>query len=170
MPKWIHGRAEHLLAKNPSMDKSQAFAIATQQSHKMGKSPKGYGTKQGKIEARAKFDKPRKVYERKANPGGLDSPKLTKRANAYSFMADELEHIEKAAFLRALGHLIKGSPVSTSTLAGQMGKSTRSAGSAAAAGVRKQMAGGRFKAPAIDHVRAAQLERMKGMKPSGLDI
>jgi hypothetical protein len=32
MPAWIHNRAEHLLAKNPKMNKSQAFAIATKQS------------------------------------------------------------------------------------------------------------------------------------------
>ena len=32
MPKWIHTRAEHLLAKNPKMRKSTAFAVATQQS------------------------------------------------------------------------------------------------------------------------------------------
>ena len=77
MPAWIHDRAEHVLAKNPSMNKSTAFAIATQQSHKMGKSPKGYGTKAGKRTARAKFDKPRKEYVRGANPGKLESPKMT---------------------------------------------------------------------------------------------
>jgi len=77
MPAWIHNRAEHLLAKNPSMSKSTAFAIATQQSHKMGKTPKGYGTAQGKREARAKYDKPRKEYVRSANPGGLETPKLS---------------------------------------------------------------------------------------------
>ncbi len=44
MPAFIHDRAEHILAKNPKMDKSKAFAIATQQSHALGKSPKKYGT------------------------------------------------------------------------------------------------------------------------------
>ena len=76
MPAWIHNRAEHLLAKNPSMDKSKAFAIATQQSHKMGKSPKGYGTKAGKKDARVKYNKPRKEYVRGANPGKLESAKM----------------------------------------------------------------------------------------------
>lgn len=75
MPEWIHNRAEHLLAKNPSMNKSQAFAIATQQSHAKGKSPKGYGTKQGKREAKQKYDTP-KGDEGTANPGKLDSPKM----------------------------------------------------------------------------------------------
>jgi hypothetical protein len=37
MPAWIHNRAEHILAKNPSMPKGEAFAIATQQSHAVGK-------------------------------------------------------------------------------------------------------------------------------------
>ena len=73
MPKWIHNRAEHLLAKNPEMTKDKAFAIATQQSHASGKSPKGYGTKAGKAEAREKYDapKPKKEYEMTANPGKL---------------------------------------------------------------------------------------------------
>lgn len=75
MPEWIHNRAEHLLAKNPDMSKSKAFAIATQQSHALGKSPKGYGTAEGKREAKAKYDTP-KDDVKKANPGGLDSPKL----------------------------------------------------------------------------------------------
>lgn len=76
MPAWIHERAKHILAKNPDMDKSTAFAIATQQSHKLGKSPKGYGTAQGKKDARAKYDKPRKEYKKGANPGKLSTPKL----------------------------------------------------------------------------------------------
>ncbi len=96
MPKWIHDRAEHLLAKNPSMTKSQAFAIATQQSHKLGKSPKGYGTKEGKREARVKYDKPRKEYTKGANPGDLESPKL-------AAMADELE--KEAVNLAALKNM-----------------------------------------------------------------
>ena len=77
MPAWIHNRAEHLLAKNPSMNKSTAFAIATQQSHKMGKTPKGYGTSEGKREAKEKYDKPKKEYVKGANPGGLETPKLS---------------------------------------------------------------------------------------------
>jgi hypothetical protein len=76
MPAWIHNRAEHLLAKNPSMNKSTAFAIATQQSHATGKTPKGYGTAEGKSEAKAKYDKPKKEYKKTPNPGKLNSPKL----------------------------------------------------------------------------------------------
>ena len=79
MPTWIHDRAQHLLAKNPSMDKAQAFAIATQQSHALGKSPKGFGTPPGKREAKQKFDKPKKAYTKTPNPGGLETPKLETR-------------------------------------------------------------------------------------------
>lgn len=58
MPAWLHERAEHLLDKNPDMGKSTAFAVATQQSHALGKSPKGYGTAEGRRVAKAKFDTP----------------------------------------------------------------------------------------------------------------
>jgi hypothetical protein len=75
MPKWVHDRAEHLLAKNPSMSKSMAFAIATQQGEAGGHTPKGFGTSKGKHEAKAKYSTP-KDDERRANPGHLDSPKL----------------------------------------------------------------------------------------------
>lgn len=75
MPEWIHNRAEHLLAKNPSMNKSTAFAIATQQSHALGKSPKGYGTLKGRSEAKGKYDTP-KDDKKTANPGALESPKM----------------------------------------------------------------------------------------------
>jgi hypothetical protein len=58
MPKWIHDRARHIQAKNPSMPESEAFAIATQQSHSVGESPKGYGTAKGRRTAKAKYDTP----------------------------------------------------------------------------------------------------------------
>ncbi len=75
MPKWMHDRAEHILAKNPSMPKSEAFALATQQMHSLGKSPKGYGTAEGRAAAKAKFDTP-KDDRKTANPGHLESPKM----------------------------------------------------------------------------------------------
>jgi len=75
MPEWMHNRAEHILAKNPSMPKSEAFAIATQQMHSGGHGPKGYGTAEGRRTAKAKFSTP-KDDQQWANPGGLESPKL----------------------------------------------------------------------------------------------
>lgn len=77
MPAWIHERAEHILAKNPKMPKSMAFALATQQSHAKGKTPKGYGTRTGKIVAKAKYDQPKKEYTGTANPQNLKTPKLS---------------------------------------------------------------------------------------------
>lgn len=77
MPKWMHDRAEHILAKNPDMPKSQAFAIATQQSHALGKSPKSYGTLKGREEAKAKYKTPGDD-KKTADPGHL--AKLEKAA------------------------------------------------------------------------------------------
>lgn len=69
MPAWIHNRAKHIQAKNPSMPESQAFAIATQQAHAAGKSPKGYGTAEGRREAKKKYDKSPSKYTQTADPG-----------------------------------------------------------------------------------------------------
>lgn len=70
MPKWIHDRARHIQAKNPEMPESQAFAIATQQAHAVGKSPKGYGTSEGRREAKSKYDSP-SDDKKTADPGGV---------------------------------------------------------------------------------------------------
>jgi hypothetical protein len=40
------------------MDESEAFAIATQQAHALGKAPKGYGTTEGRAEAHRKYRTP----------------------------------------------------------------------------------------------------------------
>jgi len=77
MPAWMHARAEHILAKNPSMPKSEAFAIATQQSHALGKTPKSYGTAEGKSVAKEKYDTPGDD-KRTANPGKLKSSVMLK--------------------------------------------------------------------------------------------
>lgn len=58
MPKWIHDRAAHIKAKNPSMPESESWAIATQQAHSLGKSPKGYGTSEGRAVAKDKYTTP----------------------------------------------------------------------------------------------------------------
>ena len=70
MPAWLHARARHILAKNPSMPESQAFAIATQQSHALGKSPNDYGTVKGRKQAKKKYKTP-KDDQMTANPGKL---------------------------------------------------------------------------------------------------
>lgn len=66
MPKWMHERADHIMAKNPSMPESEAFAIATQQMHSLGKTPRGYGTLKGKETAKKKFNTPKDDEHRAA--------------------------------------------------------------------------------------------------------
>lgn len=68
LPQWIHNRAKHIQAKNPGMPKSESFAIATQQAHATGKSPKEYGTSKGRVEAKQKYDLPKSNYEQSADP------------------------------------------------------------------------------------------------------
>lgn len=69
------------MAKNPDMPKSEAFAIATQQSHALGKTPKSYGTSTGKHVAKEKYDTPRDDKQT-ANPGKLKSSVMEKAATA----------------------------------------------------------------------------------------
>jgi len=87
MPQWIHQRAKRIQKDNPSMPESEAFAIATQQSHAGGHSPKGYGTAEGRKTARKKYDGPRSGYQKTAG--------LTE-VTVGAFL-DELANIEKEA-------------------------------------------------------------------------
>jgi hypothetical protein len=72
--KWIHDRANHILNKNPEMagegqkGKSIAYALATQQAHRTGKSPKGFRTAAGVRTAKRKYDGPKSDYTRTADP------------------------------------------------------------------------------------------------------
>jgi hypothetical protein len=59
----------------PERGKQVAYAIATQQAHKLGKTPKkkgGYGTPSGRSEAKAKYDRPAKAYKKTASMAGPD--------------------------------------------------------------------------------------------------
>jgi hypothetical protein len=85
VPHFIHERARHILAKNPEMPKSMAFALATQQSHALGKSPKGYGTAKGRRTAKSKYDEP-ETMETRANPGGLKTEKLADALAKFAFI------------------------------------------------------------------------------------
>jgi hypothetical protein len=95
MPQWIHDRAEHIRSKNPGMDKSQAFAIATQQAYAAGKAPKKYGTKEGRREAKQKYDEPKKHYTQTADPKSSSKTASIDSGMLLGF-ADELNKI--AAF------------------------------------------------------------------------
>ena len=65
--KWIHDRAHHIMSKNPSMEKGIAYAVATQQAHKVGKSPKNFRTAGGVLEAKIKHPFPKKYYKKTAS-------------------------------------------------------------------------------------------------------
>jgi len=70
--KWIHDRAHRILQSTTGQYGSEAeakrvaFATATQQAHKVGKSPKGFRTSEGVREAKAKHGKPMKSYRKTA--------------------------------------------------------------------------------------------------------
>lgn len=66
--RWIHDRAHHIMRKNPDMAKDTAYALATQQAHKVGKSPKSFRTSEGVREAKQKYDLPRREYTKTPNP------------------------------------------------------------------------------------------------------
>lgn len=70
------------------MEDSAAFAIATQQSHKLKKSPKGYGTAEGRRTAKAKYTKPRKSYRIGADPKGLGKD-LQKQLDKKAYLIDD---------------------------------------------------------------------------------
>lgn len=98
MPEWIHNRAEHIRKKNPEMPESEAFAIATQQSHALGKSPKDYGTAEGRSTAKKKYDTP-KDDVKTADPKTKEaSPVLMFQLNTVTVGAfsDELQKIAGA--------------------------------------------------------------------------
>lgn len=94
MPKWIHDRADHIRAKNPGMPKSESFAIATQQAHASGNTPKNFGTPEGKREAKQKYDKPKSEYTQTADPSSK-----SKTSSSLAFLkgfSDELQKIAKS--------------------------------------------------------------------------
>lgn len=86
MPEWIHNREEHIRAKNPGMPESEAWAIATQQAHATGKSPKGYGTSKGRHEAKQKYKTPGDD-KKTADPGGVGARKFEKDAFIFRALA-----------------------------------------------------------------------------------
>lgn len=95
MPEWIHNRERHIKAHNPSMPESEAFAIATQQAHATGHTPKGYGTSEGKSTAKSKYPKG-STYEQTANPSHKSKSSSADMAMWVGFR-DELAKIAAAA-------------------------------------------------------------------------
>jgi hypothetical protein len=99
MPEWIHSRARHIEAKNPEMPESEAFAIATQQSHAVGKSPKGYGTTKGRHQAKKKYTTP-SDDKKTADPGGIGK-EAAELNHLGPFVASFVDEIEKIAQMSA---------------------------------------------------------------------
>ncbi len=134
MPQWIHSRVKHIMSKNPDMPESEAWAIATQQSHALGKTPKGYGTVEGKEKAQDKYKTPGDD-EHKANPktasilGELQKLRAVIEEQARRSM-DRLDTLEKSKptmgqmgryaaigaaagpAVKAVSNLVKGKPLS----------------------------------------------------------
>jgi len=80
------------MSKNKDMNKSTAFAIATQQSHATGHTPSGYGTSEGRREAKKKYDEPQSEYTQTADPGHK-SKSSSIDLNLLKGFSDELEKI-----------------------------------------------------------------------------
>lgn len=87
MPAWIHDRARKILEDTRKQygkekGKEVAFAVATQQAHATGQSPKKwhgkpFGTSQGKREAKEKYDSPAKM-KKSACDRGISLGRYTK--------------------------------------------------------------------------------------------
>ena len=71
--KWVHDRAHRIMEEGDTQEeygsekgKQVAYAIATQQAHKVGKSPKDFRTPSGVHEAKQKYDEPKAEYQKSA--------------------------------------------------------------------------------------------------------
>jgi hypothetical protein len=95
MPEWIHNRERHIKAHNPSMPESEAFAIATQQAHATGHTPKGFGTAKGKAEAKAKYPNGSE-YKQTANPSHKSKSSSAYDSALWMGFQDELAKIAAA--------------------------------------------------------------------------
>lgn len=81
MPSWVEARAKRIMKSTedkygPEKGKQIAFALATQQSHASGKSPKKwhgkpFGTPEGRREAKEKYDLPKAEYQKTAEEPAL---------------------------------------------------------------------------------------------------
>lgn len=79
------------MEKNPSMKKSTAFAVATQQSHATGHTPAGYGTAEGRRKAKKKYPHAEQ-YAQTADPGSKSKSSSIDLALLMGF-SDELTKI-----------------------------------------------------------------------------
>lgn len=89
MPEWIHDRVTHIKAKNPDMPEGEAWGIATNQAHALGKSPKNYGTAEGRANAK-------QIYKTPADDEHKANPKMEKKS-AEIMVAALLDELDKIA-------------------------------------------------------------------------
>ena len=62
---WIEHRAKRIMSEG-DVPKHIAYALATNQGHKVDKSPKDFRTKNGVREAKQKYNKPKSEYQKTA--------------------------------------------------------------------------------------------------------
>jgi hypothetical protein len=96
--KWVHDRAKRIMSEGDTKKgygkkdgKSIAYAIAVQQAHKMGKSPKKFRTPEGMRVAKQKFDLPKKEYRKTAAIAGFfdEMDKIANRRRIVSMLNAE---------------------------------------------------------------------------------
>ena len=90
--KWVHDRAKRIMSEG-DVPKHIAYAIATQQGHKVDKSSKKHRTTEGVMSAKQKYTAPKSEYQ--------------KTAMLAAFF-DEMEQIEKVARMGWLGRKVVG--------------------------------------------------------------
>ena len=100
--KWVHDRAKRIMADG-DVPKHLAYAIATQQGHKVDKSSKKHRTPEGVMNAKQKYTAPKSEYQ--------------KTAMLAAFF-DEIEQIEKEAAMGFLGRKIIAPLAIAGSLAG----------------------------------------------------
>ena len=76
---WVKQRAHRIMAEGDA-PKHIAYALAVEQGHKLGKTPKDFRTEKGVREAKEKYDEPKSTYQKTA---------------MFAALFDELDQMEK---------------------------------------------------------------------------
>jgi len=132
MPKWIHDRAAHIRAKNPEMSEGQSWAIATQQSHVLKKTPKTYGTKSGRKTATRKYSGGTKSWVSGADPKKIGAKLVAKEKSAM-----ELSDMPTSYEMAKLGGFSDELRKIAAPASGAIGRTAKAFGEALAGGPRK---------------------------------
>lgn len=114
--KWVHDRAKKIMADG-DVPKHLAYAIATQQGHKVDKSSKKHRTSEGVMVAKQKYTAPASEYQKTA---------------MLSAFFDEIDQIEKEAAMGFLGRKIIAPLAIAGSLAGGGAKLVKNFASKAA--------------------------------------